>query len=91
MSTGLGNVQLHVPFDDPGTLYYDLGEPNLDVDAAAGSPRGPKTEIERVLCLCLMSCRSRFRNQALRNAARAQLPIWETCFTHARSQIPANE
>ncbi|KMP01883.1 hypothetical protein CIRG_02022 [Coccidioides immitis RMSCC 2394] len=91
LSTGLANVQLHVPFDDPATLYYDLGAPNLDVDADTGGSGGPKTEIERVLCLCLMSCVSQVRDQAWRNSARAQLPTWETNFSHIRSQIPANE
>jgi hypothetical protein len=91
LTTGLGNVQLWIPYDDPGTLYYDLGEPNLDVNMDAGAFRRPKTEIERMLCLCLMSCRSQLRDQVWRNDARAQLPIWETSFSHTRSQIPARE
>ena len=91
LTTGLRNVQLWVPFDDPSTLYYDLCEPNLDVDVDAGDFQGPKTEIEKVLCLCLMSFHSCFRDQAWRNAARAQLPIWKTSFDHTRSQIPRKE
>ena len=91
LTTGLGHVQLWVPFDDPSTLYYDLCEPNLDVDVDAGGFQGPKTEIEKVLCLCLMSFHSRFRDQAWRNAARAQLSIWKTNFDHTRSQIPIKE
>lgn len=66
-------------------------EPNLDVDADAGGFQGPKTEIEKVLCLCLMSFHSHFRDQAWRNTARAQLPIWKTSFDHTRSQIPTKE
>ena len=38
LTTGLGHVQLWVPFDDPSTLYYDLCEPNLDVDVDARPP-----------------------------------------------------
>ena len=91
LTTGLGHVQLWVPFDDPSTLYYDLCEPNLDVDVDARGFQGPKTEIEKVLCLCLMSFHSRLRDQAWRNAARAQLPIWKTSFDHTRSQIPTKE
>ena len=95
LTTGLGHVQLWVPFDDPSTLYYDLCEPNLDVDVDvdvdAGGFQRPKTEIEKVLCLCLMSFHSCFRDQAWRNAARAQLPIWKTSFDHTRSQIPRKE
>jgi hypothetical protein len=64
MTTGLGYVQLRVPFNDPSTLYYDLSEPNMDVDADAWNFGEPKTAINRVLCLCLMSFRSRFRDQA---------------------------
>ncbi|RAL06793.1 uncharacterized protein BO97DRAFT_438911 [Aspergillus homomorphus CBS 101889] len=87
LTTGLGIVLLRVP-DDCSTLYYYLCEPNLDVDNGV---EGPRTAIERVLCLCLMSFRSACRDQAWRNAARAQLPIWETSFSHARSQIPPRE
>lgn len=91
LTTGLGNAQLRIPYHDPGTLYFDLGEPNLDVDTDSRTFRDPKPEIERVLCLCLMSCRSQLRDQVWRNNARAQLPIWETSFSHTRSQIPARE
>ena len=91
LTTGFGHVQLRVPFDDPSTLYYNLCEPNLDVDADAGSFQGPKTEIEKVLCLCLMSFHSCFCDQAWRNAARAQLPIWKTSFDHTCSQILTKE
>ncbi|PLN79387.1 hypothetical protein BDW42DRAFT_128093 [Aspergillus taichungensis] len=91
LTTGLGNVQLRIPYDDPGTLYYDLGEPNLDADTDVRGFQGPTTEIARVLCLCLMSCRSQLRDQVWRNNARADLPIWETNFSHTRSQIPVRE
>ena len=71
LTMGLGHVQLWVPFNDPGTLYYDLCEPNLDVDVDAGGFQEPKTEIEKVLCLCLMSFHSHFCDQAWQNAAWA--------------------
>ncbi|PYH76427.1 hypothetical protein BO82DRAFT_296304 [Aspergillus uvarum CBS 121591] len=87
LTTGLGIVLLRVP-DDCSTLYYYLCEPNLDVESGI---EGPRTAIERVLCLCLMSFRSTCRDQTWRNAARAQLPIWETSFSHTRSQIPPGE
>lgn len=89
LTTGLAHVQLRVPFDDPSILYYNLCEPNLDV--AAGGFQGPKTEIERVLCLCLMSFHSHLRGQAWRNDAQAWLPTWTTSFDHTRSQIPKQE
>ncbi|EYE98977.1 uncharacterized protein EURHEDRAFT_383166 [Aspergillus ruber CBS 135680] len=40
----------------------------------------PATAIARVLCLCLMSFRSRLRSQQWRNEADAQLPIWKSSF-----------
>ena len=91
LTTGLRHVQLWVPFDDPSTLYCDLCEPNLDVDVDARGFQGLKTEIEKVLCLCLMSFHSCFHDQAWRNAAWAQLPIWKTSFDHTHSQIPTKE
>lgn len=91
LTTGLGHVQLWVPFNDPSTLYYNLCEPNLDVDVDAGGFQGPKTEIEKVLCLCLMSFHSHFHDQAWWNTARAQLLIWKTSFDHTHSQIPTKE
>ena len=91
LTTGLGHVQLWVLFDDPSTLYYNLCEPNLDVDADAGGFQAPKTEIEKVLCLCLMSFHSHFCDQAWQNTAQAQLPIWKTSFNHTHSQIPTKE
>ncbi|EKV11283.1 hypothetical protein PDIG_51190 [Penicillium digitatum PHI26] len=87
LTTGLGIVLLRVP-DDCSTLYYYFCEPNLDIENGS---EGPRTAIERVLCLCLMSFRSACRDQTWRNAARSQLPIWETSFSHMRSQIPPGE
>ncbi|KAI1957345.1 hypothetical protein LOZ58_005714 [Ophidiomyces ophidiicola] len=57
----LGIVQLWVPYDDPATLYYKFCEPNLDIEMNARGFEKPRTEVQRVLCLCLMSCRSRVR------------------------------
>ncbi|KAE8355480.1 hypothetical protein BDV28DRAFT_155401 [Aspergillus coremiiformis] len=91
LTTGLGNVQLWVPYDNPSTLYYHLGEPNLDANANGGVFQGSKTEIGRLLCLCLMSCRSQLRGQVWRNTVQTHLPIWETSFSYTRSQIPAEE
>jgi hypothetical protein len=89
LTNGLMDVQLWVPYDDPSTLYYDIGDPGMYETAGVGRPGGPRTRIERTLCLCLMSFRSSCRDQAWRNGARAQLPIWHTSFDSERSQIPA--
>ncbi|KAL4925722.1 uncharacterized protein BDV17DRAFT_271186 [Aspergillus undulatus] len=91
LTNGLMDVQLWVPFDDPGTLYYDLGDPIIDRTASVRRTGVPRTRIERSLCLCLMSFRSSCRDQAWRNNARAQLPIWHASFDSVRSQIPTTE
>ncbi|KAL4759745.1 uncharacterized protein BDW70DRAFT_151458 [Aspergillus foveolatus] len=89
LTNGLIDVQLWVPYDDPCTLYYDLGDPSIYGTTTVGRLGTPRTRIERTLCLCLMSFRSSCRGQAWRNNARDQLPIWHTSFDSERSQIPA--
>ena len=73
LTNGLARVLLHVPYDDPATLYYHLCEPNREIDERDGqSLQQPKTSIARVLCLCLLSFLSRTRDQEWRNSARSQ-------------------
>ncbi|KAB8227884.1 uncharacterized protein BDW43DRAFT_234143 [Aspergillus alliaceus] len=92
LTNGFALVLLHVPYDEPSTLYYHLCEPNMEIDPDDNcSFEQPLTAIARVLCLCLMSFGARFRDQAWRNNARAQLPLWKTSFDHTRSQIPERE
>ncbi|ODM18579.1 hypothetical protein SI65_05196 [Aspergillus cristatus] len=75
------HILLRVPYEDPGTLYYHLCEPNEEVNSEdEQSFLQPATAIARVLCLCLMSFRSRPRSQQWRNEADAQLPIWKSSF-----------
>ncbi|PYI33130.1 hypothetical protein BP00DRAFT_414113 [Aspergillus indologenus CBS 114.80] len=84
LTNGLVDVQLWVPYDDPTTLYYHLGDPSM-----CGRPGSPMTRIERTLCLCLMSFRTPLRDQAWRNAAEDELPKWHTSFDSERSHIPS--
>ncbi|KAF7133902.1 hypothetical protein CNMCM5793_005368 [Aspergillus hiratsukae] len=91
ITNGLIDVQLWVPFDDPTTLYYDVGERDINLHADFRNVRGPRTRVERALCSCLMSFRTPLRDQAWQNAAKAKLPIWHTSFDSERSQIPAAE
>ncbi|KAE8154478.1 hypothetical protein BDV25DRAFT_147743 [Aspergillus avenaceus] len=88
LTNGFTDVHLWVPYDDPGTLYYNLGDPSTYGKAGAGRHGGPRTRVERALCLCLMSFRTSCRDQAWRNDARGQLPIWHTSFASERSLIP---
>lgn len=56
---------LHVPYDNPTSLYYHLCVPNQDVNPEDDqSILQPTTAIARVLCLCLMSFHSQFRDQS---------------------------
>ncbi|BCR83053.1 uncharacterized protein ACHE_10455A [Aspergillus chevalieri] len=81
VTNGLALILLRVPYEDPGTLYYHLCEPNEEVNPEdEQSFLQPATAIARVLCLCLMSFRSRPRSQQWRNEADAQLPIWKSSF-----------
>ncbi|QSS50346.1 hypothetical protein I7I53_11001 [Histoplasma capsulatum var. duboisii H88] len=92
ITNGFALILLHVPYDDPSTLYYHLFEPNMDVNP--DDPDAflqPKTAIARVLCLCLMSFSSQIRSQTWRNAARSQLHLWETSFDYIHSTIPNEE
>ena len=91
ITNGLIDVQLWVSFDDPTTLYYDVGEPDITLHTDFGNVREPQTRVERALCSCLMSFRTPLRDQAWRNAARKNLPIWHTNLDSERSQIPAAE
>jgi hypothetical protein len=43
LTNGLIDVQLWVPYDDPSTLYYDIGDPGMYETAGVGRPRGPRT------------------------------------------------
>lgn len=87
LTNGLIDVQLWVPYDDPRTLYYHLGDPGVYGMAGVAGPVIPRTRIERSLCLCLMSFRAPLRDQAFRNAAKDDLPKWHSILDSDRSQI----
>ncbi|KAF4227345.1 hypothetical protein CNMCM6805_003102 [Aspergillus fumigatiaffinis] len=87
LTNGLMDVQLWVPYDDPRTLYYHLGDPGIYGMAGVTGPVIPRTRIERSLCLCLMSFRAPLRDQAWRNAAKDELPKWHSVLDSDRSQI----
>lgn len=90
ITNGLIDVQLWVPFNDPTTLYYNVGDPDI-LNTDLRNDHRPQTRVERALCSCLMSFRTPLRDQAWRNAAQAQLPVWHTSFDSERSLIPASE
>jgi hypothetical protein len=91
LTNGLMDVQLWLPFDDPGILYYDLGDPSIDRTASVGRLEIPRSRLGRALCLCLMSFRSSCRHHAWRENARHKLPTWHSSFDSERSQISITE
>ncbi|KAK9311311.1 hypothetical protein V1524DRAFT_387905, partial [Lipomyces starkeyi] len=92
ITNGLALVLLRVCYDDPSTLYYCLCEPNREVGLAdEQSLTQPRTAVSRVLCLCLMSLRSRTRKQRWRNRAIRQLHTWKTDLDYVWAQIPEDE
>ena len=92
VTNGLALVLLRVPYEDPGTLYYHLCEPSEEVNSEdEQSFLQPTMAIARVLCLCLMSFRSRLRDQQWRNEAQTQLPIWKSSFDGTRSPVSDSE
>ncbi|EGD93787.1 serine/threonine protein kinase [Trichophyton tonsurans CBS 112818] len=88
VTNGISYVFLHVPEDDPQTLYYFLCKPNDDVRA---NDIGPWTAIARVLAFCLMCCRSTNRDHVWRNHQLRRGLRWETDLNYVRSQIPREE
>ena len=86
-TNGLMDVQLWVPYNDPTTLYYHLGDPGAYGIAGAPGPEIPRTRVQRALCLCLMSFRAPLRDQAWRNAAKDNLPKWHSILDSDRAQI----
>lgn len=61
------------------------------MDGQDGNLPQPNTSIARVLCLCLMSFRSRQRDQEWRNLYCSDLHTWETNFDHTRANAPTEE
>nr|OQO24745.1 hypothetical protein B0A51_14026 [Rachicladosporium sp. CCFEE 5018] len=89
LSTGIALVLLHVPEEDPHTLYYYLCVPNMDVQSDGEDYTWqPVTAVARLLCLSLMSCATSLRSNAWRNMVKDSVKTWETDFEYIRSQVP---
>lgn len=86
LTTGLALILLWVPYDKPSILHYHFCEPNQEVDNGDGDLPHPNTSVARVLCLCLMSFRSRLRDQQWRNKYCLDLKTWTTQF----DSVPEN-
>lgn len=92
VTNGFAMVLLHIPLEDPGTLYYHFCEPDSEVNLEDDqSFLQPTTSIARVLCLCLMSFCSQVRDQQWRNEAQKELPIWKSSFDDSRTPVSEDE
>ncbi|KAL3428561.1 hypothetical protein BDV09DRAFT_190842 [Aspergillus tetrazonus] len=93
LTNGLALVLLRVDYDEPGTLYYHLCEPNMEIGQEDNFNYllQPLTAVFRILCLCLMSFRSQYRDQEWRNKAIHNQPIWKSSFDEIFSQIFKSE
>lgn len=81
VTNGLALVLLRVSHDEPGTLYYCLCEPNMDIDETDYQIfMRPMTAISRVLCLCLMGFNSSPRSHysGLKSRTRNAF-VWHNC------------
>ncbi|CAG8945956.1 unnamed protein product [Penicillium salamii] len=90
ITTGLALILLWVPYDKPSTLHYHFCEPNQEVNNVDGELPHPNTSVARVLCLCLMSFRSRPRNQQWRNEYCSNLSPSQR-FPHQNEQDNQND
>ncbi|KAL4776876.1 hypothetical protein BDW60DRAFT_213467 [Aspergillus nidulans var. acristatus] len=66
LTNGLALVLLGFDYDEPGTLYYNLCEPNMETGQEDNFNYllQPLTAVFRILCLCLMSFRSQYHTSS---------------------------
>ncbi|KAL1955882.1 hypothetical protein VTO42DRAFT_7955 [Malbranchea cinnamomea] len=76
ISNGMAYVFLHVPENEFWKLYYYICEPKVDANLGGAGINIEKTSIARVLCFCLLCCRSTVRDQKWRNDAEKRLWTW---------------
>ncbi|KAJ5131213.1 uncharacterized protein N7515_007252 [Penicillium bovifimosum] len=91
LTTGNALVLLWVPREKPSTLHYHLCVPNQEVDGRDGDLPQPNTSIARVLCLCLMSFRSRQRGQEWRTLYCSELHTWKTNSDRTHANVPTEK
>ncbi|QUC21863.1 uncharacterized protein UV8b_06104 [Ustilaginoidea virens] len=84
------DVMLWVPYDDPSTLHFHLAEPSKQGYISVGNTiNQPTTSVTGILCLLMMSLRSRPRGNQWRAWARSQLKGWRTSFDYAHRVPPS--
>ncbi|KAL4945863.1 hypothetical protein BDV06DRAFT_183947 [Aspergillus oleicola] len=92
VTNGIARVLLHVPKDNPSTLYYFFCDPNSELDLEVNhTSQLLRTSVARTLCLCLLAFRSPLRSQEWRTSARRGLEVWTTSLDYTYSQNPGAE
>ncbi|RAL59461.1 hypothetical protein DID88_006578 [Monilinia fructigena] len=90
ITTGEAFVFLHVPLDDPGTIYYHLVEPGNDVLAQteAGQEFVHRTAISQILAFTLLALESEAGNQKWIEDTMNMLDIWEVDYEAILHNMP---
>ncbi|KAM5440953.1 hypothetical protein MferCBS31731_004092 [Microsporum ferrugineum] len=88
ITNGLAYILLYIDYRTPETLYYHFCVPNQDVKPGDSLPW---TSIARVLCICLISCRSAPLDQNQRNEISQGLHTWNIDFNTILAEIPEEE
>ncbi|TGO45984.1 hypothetical protein BCON_0352g00100 [Botryotinia convoluta] len=90
ITTGEAFVFLHVPLDDPGTIYYHLVEPENDVLAQkeAGQEFVHRTAVSQILAFTLLALESEAGNQKWIEDTMNMLDIWEVDYEAILHDIP---
>ncbi|KAI9762281.1 MAG: hypothetical protein M1840_001425 [Geoglossum simile] len=84
ITTAEAFIFLHVPTDEPNTVYYHVVEPQADVDAQSrGFPHDQsflyRTAVSQVMAFTLLAFESEPSDQDWRTRAKAKLHTWEDC------------
>ncbi|KAI5285235.1 hypothetical protein KEM54_000736 [Ascosphaera aggregata] len=92
--TGEAYIFLHVPVDDPSTIYYYLSVPKEDVGSTTGwtgDPSGDNglhlTALGQVLAFTLRALRVQVRHTAWTKWAASKLRIWEMLYDDLLQEI----
>ncbi|KAJ8065265.1 hypothetical protein OCU04_005964 [Sclerotinia nivalis] len=92
ITTGEAFVFLHIQLDDPGTVYYHLIEPKVDVavEMDANQEFVDRTAVSQVLAFSLLAMESEPTSQTWRENAMNVLDTWEVEYEAVLREIPEN-
>ena len=90
ITTGEAFVFLHIKFDDPGTVFFHLIEPDNDVIAQKEASQDfvHRTAVSQVLAFSLLALESASRNQRWRQDAINALHTWNVDYEAIVRSMP---